>query len=239
MEYNPAFVFYDPIGKSMVGQYVIACDSIAQLKKILAEDNMNYFGQVTACKADDDYPFVVELYTQMEGSYRFVYLHPDFQSSKFYVVYNKEAGELRWTPKQPSDKIIFKVLDSIQEAEEWIEPRRKFQSVMHAFVDGASIEAENEFNKSWFNASTPAWDPDCHYRVKKEEKPIILRKDLARWLALGYGQMLNLYQDRVYTHFYYDSKDENVPVDREKFKVREWNETEWKDVEAILNEEYQ
>ena len=71
------------------------------------------------------------------------------------------------------------------------------------------------------------------------EKPVVLKRDLARWLALGYGQMLNLYQDRVYTHFYYDVKDEDVPVDREKFKVREWNETEWKDVEAILNEEYQ
>lgn len=79
---------------------------------------------------------------------------------------------------------------------------------------------------------------DPAFQNVMNEKTIVLRKDLARWLARGYGQLLNLENDRVYTHFYYDSKYENIPVDREKFKVREWNETEWKDVEAILNEEY-
>jgi len=79
---------------------------------------------------------------------------------------------------------------------------------------------------------------DPAFQNVMDEKPVVLRRDLARWLALGYGQVLSLENDRVYTHFYYDSKDEYVPVDREKFKVREWNETEWKDVEAILNKEF-
>lgn len=149
---------------------------------------------------------------------------------------------------EPSDDLIGKwciVADSVYKIKEILTADNDF--IKRQLIQLDNTEDVSNFPFRIVNDNPDVKEESCWkfvyvdpaFQDMMREKPGVLRRDLARWLALGYGQVLSLENDRVYTHFYYDVKDEDVPVDREKFKVREWNETEWKDVEAILNEEYQ
>lgn len=86
---------------------------------------------------------------------------------------------------------------------------------MYEESDGTWDTLEEEPN--WY------FDPSF-YRIKPEEN-YVTHRELAKWVADGYGQVLQ--GDSVYTQFVYDITNDNEKVSKDCL-VRAWGDTQWK-----------
>lgn len=85
-------------------------------------------------------------------------------------------------------------------------------------------------DNKWIDLSNPCWDlgPEM-YRVKpeeKQEKQLVTNRELAQWLAEGYGQYIRIPGDIAMYHYAYSIACDDLPV-HEDIRVRMWGDTEW------------
>lgn len=94
-----------------------------------------------------------------------------------------------------------------------------------AYKQGKVIELYEESDGTWDTLEEePNWyfDPSF-YRIKPEED-YATHRELAKWVADGYGQVLQ--EDNVYTQFVYDITNDNKEVSKDCL-VRAWGDTQW------------
>lgn len=103
-----------------------------------------------------------------------------------------------------------------------------------AHEQGYKIQVLAKGNGKWLDISNPCWDVEPEaYRVKPEpepepepeEKPITNR-ELAQWLAEGYGQYMDVQYSIARALYCYAASDDDIPVHKDT-RVRLWGDTEW------------
>ena len=104
--------------------------------------------------------------------------------------------------------------------------------VMQAYVDGKQIQirAAGNNKRDWedFNFGEPCWDwYETEYRIKPEEKPVrMTNRQLAEWLARGFGSWKTRRSPTVYMDISYPIFEENTPVS-DSFHIRPWGSDDW------------
>lgn len=135
-------------------------------------------------------------------------------------------------------KHVYASFDNPQDADKWIEARKKFVPVMRAFEKDIPIEYQYK-GGDWAEASTPSWDLRLRYRVKPthtkkvqhstcfmtSKKRRMTNRELSKWLAEGKGQIIEGLSKFVRTTYVYKDGD-NTPCYKDVM-IRAWNETEW------------
>jgi hypothetical protein len=98
-----------------------------------------------------------------------------------------------------------------------------------AHEQGKKIECKRKGDAwgdlDWDYTPDPAWLDDHEYRIMPEEKPITNR-ELAQWLAEGYGQFTYMPGNVAMYHYSYSSSGADTPI-HEDIRVRLWEDTEW------------
>jgi hypothetical protein len=51
----------------------------------------------------------------------------------------------------------------------------KHAELIKAWADGAQIQVLHPSNSSWWDANPPLWDLDYQYRIKPEERKLVVR----------------------------------------------------------------
>ena len=107
---------------------------------------------------------------------------------------------------------------------------REMIAVMQAYADGKKIQIADKGSKDWADYGTgePVWDWDAFdYRIKPEEKPVrMTNRQLAEWLARGFGSWKTRRSPTVYMDISYPIFEENTPVS-DSFHIRPWGSDEW------------
>lgn len=100
-----------------------------------------------------------------------------------------------------------------------------YEELKLAYEQGKNIEVYDETDGIWKDVEgEPAWYyAPSFYRIKTEED-YVTHRELAKWVANGYGQVLQ--EDSVYTQFVYDITNDNKEVSKDCL-VRAWGDAQW------------
>lgn len=81
--------------------------------------------------------------------------------------------------------------------------------------------------KVWVDVTSElGWtDNPENYRIKPKEE-LVTNRELAQWLAEGYGQYRNSQIGKAKYHFEYVALEDDMPI-HEDIRVRVWGDTEW------------
>jgi len=101
-------------------------------------------------------------------------------------------------------------------------------AVMQAYEEGKKIQTRMIGKDGWWNNESPSWDWNHHeYRIKPEEKPKrMTNRQLAEWLARGFGSWKTKRCPTVYMDISYPIFEEDTPVS-DSFHIRPWGSDEW------------
>lgn len=100
-----------------------------------------------------------------------------------------------------------------------------------AYEQGKVIQHFDTCNKVWVDATNKLdWTDNIErYRVKPEEKPekqLVTKHELAKWLADGCGQYIDIEYNMARTYYNYEISEEGMTVHTDT-RVRIWGDTEW------------
>lgn len=107
-----------------------------------------------------------------------------------------------------------------------------YYALKRAHEQGEVIQHFDTCNKVWIDATHKLdWTDNIeHYRVKPEEdepeEKLITNRELAQWLAEGYGQCRYIDYAIVRTYHCYAASEDDMPV-RKDTRVRLWGDPEW------------
>ena len=115
------------------------------------------------------------------------------------------------------------------ECEEWVNEHKGMIDIMHAWLNGETIQFYDKDGKTWITVEVPMWDKDFEYRVKpKESTRRMTNRELARWIAEGNGEVGNITNDCASIIFAYDFKRKDEKV-AEYIRIRKWDSDEWRE----------
>lgn len=100
-----------------------------------------------------------------------------------------------------------------------------------AYEQGKVIQHFDTRNEVWVDATNKLdWTDNVkHYRVKpeeKQEKQLVTKHELAKWLADGYGQFTFMSGSVAMYHYSYDRSEDDMLV-CEDIRVRAWGDEGW------------
>lgn len=102
-------------------------------------------------------------------------------------------------------------------------------AVMKAYEEGKKIEYKTTTYGTWKDMDfVPNWNwGEYDYRIKPEEKPVrMTNRQLAEWLARGFGSWKMKRGATVYMDISYQIFEGNTPVS-DSFHIRPWGSDEW------------
>ena len=104
-------------------------------------------------------------------------------------------------------------------------------AVMQAYVDGKKIQCKylSEEKDCWCDCEVPLWHWYMKdYRIKpEEEKPVrMTNRQLAEWLARGFGSWKTKRSPTVYMDISCPTFEENIPVPNDII-IRPWVSDDW------------
>lgn len=92
--------------------------------------------------------------------------------------YLSACTDTYWEAVQKNNNAKTKLfIGSESDAQRWYESRQKFTEIIKAWEDGKQLQFRpKDPHLSWQECGNPSWDVDLEYRVKPEEKTVVVKR---------------------------------------------------------------